>query len=49
MSISLPTNWVVYGLGCLAVIIVVGGIGWAAMAIDRFITRREEKKALRDE
>jgi hypothetical protein len=49
MSISIPANWFVYGLGCLAVIIVVGGIGWAAMAIDRFITRREEKKALRDE
>jgi hypothetical protein len=49
MSLSVPTNWVVYGLGCLAVIVVVGGLGWAAMAVDRYITRREERKASHEE
>jgi hypothetical protein len=49
MSLSVPTNWVVYALGCLAVIVVVGGLGWAAMAVDRYITRREETKASREE
>lgn len=49
MEFSLPTNWIVYGLGCLAVIIVVGGLAWGAMAVDRYINRKEQEKAMRDE
>ena len=49
MSFSIPTNIVVYSLGCVAVVIVVGAISWTFITIERAIMRKREEKATRGE
>lgn len=45
MEIRIPSHVVVYALGCLAVIVIVGGLTWVYLAIEQRITRKRERDA----
>ncbi|MCL6511090.1 MAG: hypothetical protein K6U78_10410 [Anaerolineae bacterium] len=48
MEIALPAHVVVYALGCLAVIVVIGGITWLYTFIETRVARKRERNAARD-
>lgn len=50
MDIRIPSQIVLYALGCLAVIVVTGVIAWATIAVERYISRKRlEQLTKKDE
>jgi hypothetical protein len=49
MEIRIPSQIVIYTLGCLAVILVVGAISWAVVSVERYITRKRLEQATKDD
>ncbi|BCX03326.1 MAG: hypothetical protein KatS3mg053_1264 [Candidatus Roseilinea sp.] len=47
MEIAIPTHVIVYALGCLAVIVVIGAIAGAYTFVENRITRKREQDAAR--
>lgn len=47
MEIAIPTHVIVYALGCLAVIVVIGAIAGVYTFIENRIARKRERDAAR--
>lgn len=48
MNVNIPAQIVVYALGCLAVIVVIGAIAWTYSTIERRITRKREQDVAKE-